>query len=286
MSKEVAAPPLKIQYASDLHLEHYPDIRSEADLKPERWIIPDPTADALVLAGDIGFPEKESYHLFLKWCSEHWPQVFVVAGNHEYYNHLNAPYNLVPEQKLHYMRWAAVAMAKHRNIHILNRDAVELRPGVWILGCTLWSDVPDDMHYDAKTSMNDYRLIFTQGEGGPVPLTVKDTNSWHQEDLSWLLATLEEIQDKGHKAIVVTHHLPTFELVNRCYKGHPLNCCFASSLDAAIERFQPLVWICGHSHLANRVTIGRTQLALNPHGYPGESVPTRNKTAVCELGLD
>jgi Icc-related predicted phosphoesterase len=133
--------------------------------------------------------------------------------------------------------------------------------------------------------MNDYRLIYTERDGATTRITVEDTNRWHQEDLSWLLATLEDIQDKGHKALVVTHHLPTYELIGKRFKGHPLNCCFASALDSMIERLQPLAWICGHSHLAGRAKIGATQLALNPHGYPGESVPTRNKNSICEILL-
>jgi hypothetical protein len=272
--------PIRIQYVSDIHMEHYPGITSAATLQPERWIVPDPTAAALFLAGDIGFPEKESYFYFLEWCSEHWPKVFVVAGNHEFYNLNNSsqqPYTT--SEKLRLMKQAASAIEKG-NVHILDKDAVELQPGLWVLGCTLWSNVPQDMYYDAMTSMNDYKLIWTDIQR---QTTVDDTNIWHQEDLSWLIAMLEKIKERGAQALVLTHHLPTYLLINARYKGHPLNCCFASNLDKMIKDLRPLAWICGHSHLAGKASIGQTQLALNPHGYPGERVPTRESKAILEI---
>jgi len=48
---------LRIQYASDLHLEHYEKTVFQIMLKP--------SAPVLVLAGDVGQPGRRSYRDFL-----------------------------------------------------------------------------------------------------------------------------------------------------------------------------------------------------------------------------
>ena len=73
---------MKIQYASDLHLEF-----------ADNWIYLKEnslqvTGDILVLAGDIGYLGDENYskHPFWEWVSENYQQVIVCMGNHEFYN--------------------------------------------------------------------------------------------------------------------------------------------------------------------------------------------------------
>lgn len=72
---------MKIQYASDLHLE----FKENVDWFLENPIIP--TGDILVLAGDIAYLGTELYseHPFWDWCSRNFNQTIVVPGNHELY---------------------------------------------------------------------------------------------------------------------------------------------------------------------------------------------------------
>ena len=63
---------MRIQYASDLHIELWPKTTFEETLRPE--------ADYLVLCGDISIPEHPNYTKFLEYVSEFWKYVFYIPG--------------------------------------------------------------------------------------------------------------------------------------------------------------------------------------------------------------
>lgn len=64
---------MKIQYASDLHLEF---AENSSYIKHNPLLI---TGDILVLAGDIGYLDDENYsrHPFWNWASKNYRQVIV-----------------------------------------------------------------------------------------------------------------------------------------------------------------------------------------------------------------
>ena len=74
---------MKIQYASDLHLEF---AENGSFIKHNSLPV---TGDILVLAGDIGYLGDESYikHPFWDWVSENYRQVIICMGNHEFYKY-------------------------------------------------------------------------------------------------------------------------------------------------------------------------------------------------------
>ena len=70
---------MRIQYASDLHLEF-----SENKSYIEHEGI-EPVGDVLVLAGDVSYLGYRDMirHRFWDWCAKHFQQTFIVPGNHE-----------------------------------------------------------------------------------------------------------------------------------------------------------------------------------------------------------
>ena len=72
---------MKIQFASDLHLELSDNSRY---LKEHPLEV---AGDVLLLAGDTIYLGQESLmkHPFWQWASDHYEQVLAVPGNHEYY---------------------------------------------------------------------------------------------------------------------------------------------------------------------------------------------------------
>ena len=72
---------MKIQYASDLHLEFPYKTRF---LRNSPII---PVGDILVLAGDIGMFDDDtlSSHSFWDWAADNFRETLVIPGNHEFY---------------------------------------------------------------------------------------------------------------------------------------------------------------------------------------------------------
>jgi hypothetical protein len=72
---------MTLQYASDLHLEFLENSRflEENPIQP--------VGDVLVLGGDIDYLGQKGYpeHPFWDWASDHYEQVMVAPGNHEFY---------------------------------------------------------------------------------------------------------------------------------------------------------------------------------------------------------
>lgn len=68
---------MKFQFISDIHLESRKKIPIIEKIKD---------IDNLFLLGDIGIPGTDIYVKFMDWCSKNYKNVFIIYGNHEYYN--------------------------------------------------------------------------------------------------------------------------------------------------------------------------------------------------------
>jgi hypothetical protein len=190
--------------------------------------------------------------------------VIVLAGNHEFYgSSIEAVTSAV--------RAAAEQLS---NVHFLNCDEIAIpmkERNLRILGATLWTDFSlrgeamqaRDMTI-AGQRMNDFRLIRYRGR----VLTPHDTVELHEAARKWLDARLAE----SHQGptIVVTHHSPSERSEEPRYAGGALTAAFHSNLEWTIARYQPDLWIHGHSHWSVDYQIGRTRVFSNQRGYPGE----------------
>jgi len=69
----------------------------------------------------------------------------------------------------------------------------------------------------------------------------------------------------------MTHHLPSYQLIDPKYKiFKEINCYFATNLDYL---FGPHIkyWLYGHTHQPNQTIINNIKLLVNPLGYKHES---------------
>lgn len=267
---------IRIQFVSDLHLEMWTTISS---FQPEQCIEPG-QADILALAGDIGYPEEPITAQFLDWCSKNWRTVLWIPGNHEFYSTFHSPVKYTITEKLDIMRRLC---SQFPNVYMLNHNTFDIPHTHYrIIGCTLWSDIPDEKDVLVARYMNDCRLIFVEQNVKANPFDLKQ---WFQRDVSWIQNEIRNAQNQGKELIVLSHHLPTQQLVHPKYEDHPLNCCYASSLDSMIHL--PIrAWICGHSHMSNDANVNSVLCALNPFGYPGEYERTFSRKKVIEIGED
>lgn len=279
-----------IQYASDIHLECMP---GPACLHQLFTSIVKPVAPTLVLAGDVGNPAKPLYGAFLRYCSERWKNVVVIAGNHEFYNcrpvkewkYSSSGPDTAEDRERMCLNEAQMAGA---NVHYLQRRRVIL-DGVAFLGATLW--VADSAA--AAHCMNDFHRIATLDVlGEKRPLRPEHMTDWHRRDREWLKDEIQECEKLDVPTVVVTHHLPTVELIHEKYLGPKYASMTPAFATDCSELFRkPVVaWIAGHTHTAMCTTIARrasTQVVsnccdehfdaignvlhcgVNPRGYPG-----------------
>jgi predicted phosphodiesterase len=235
---------MKIQILSDLHLEFLSPRQTQALLSQVQ-----PRGDVLVLAGDIG-DMGDSHQAFLRSMSALFPKVFVVAGNHEYYGSDMTG----RDQQL------GTFCSDLGNVSFLGSRTEDYGGFRWV-GTTLWSHVDPGNH----RTINDTRLI----KG----MTIPRYNQLHQEAVAFLAQALTD----PHPTIVITHHLPSMELVHPRYQTAehlPYNQWFASSsLDRVLENATHHVplWIYGHTHTFSDRVLHQTRMVCNPYGYEQEN---------------
>lgn len=219
------------------------------------------TSTVLVLAGDIGDPSTEVYKVFISEMSKCYDKVFIVTGNHEYYQHDAA---MDEVNKL-----VTLTAESLPNVHFLNQKAVVFNR-VRFVGCTLWTK----SDFRLSKYMNDYNCIPS--------MTPSLCEELHNSDVAWLSKELNSISCDEvitntmdiksprafDKTVVITHHLPSYKLIANKYKGDPMNSFFATNLEELVEKAD--IWCCGHSHTAKQVKIGKCRCYLNPVGYSKE----------------
>ena len=118
---------MKIQYASDLHLEFADNWRYLRD-NPLQV-----SGDILILAGDIGYLGDQNYqnHPFWDWASENYRQVLVVPGNHEFYKY----YDLSKMED-------GTEGEIRKNVHNYYNKVVRIEDVDFILHQAAWGRVP------------------------------------------------------------------------------------------------------------------------------------------------
>lgn len=236
---------MKIQYASDLHLEFADNWRF---LKDNPLQV---TGDVLVLAGDIGYLGDDNYtkHPFWDWASENYKQVICCMGNHEFYKF----YDIA---KLH----DGYCLEIRHNVHSYYNSVVQI-DGIDFIVSTLWSNIPLREAYYTEQVITDFRRILYNGE----LFTFAEFNREHERCLDFIKKSVAESVAK-HK-VVVTHHVPSFQMQCPKFADSLANGAFTVELQDYIHTSGIDYWIFGHSHYNVDVTIGNTQCISNQLGY-------------------
>ncbi|MBI4031109.1 MAG: metallophosphoesterase [Proteobacteria bacterium] len=133
-------------------------------------------------------------------------------------------------------------------------------------GGTMWMDFNggDFLSMEpARQQMNDFQLIrAVDGER----LTPAHTVEFHRQFVDRLTAWFEK--GLSGPRVVISHHAPVIN-PNTQYRGSPLMPAF-NSLDMIkiIEKYQPALWVYGHTHECDDQMIGDTRIISNQLGYP------------------
>ena len=277
---------MKIALCSDLHLEFGPISLQNTE-----------NAEVLILSGDIivaddlrplgdatglmvnGRNRSEMYHKFFQECSERFPNVIYIMGNHEYYHGDFATGLDIIRERLSYLE----------NVFIMERQTMVIEDVTFIAG-TLWTDMnkedPNTL-YGIKGYMNDYRIIKDSRTNTETEIWMFNENNepytgkqklpskWspeasvveHKLMLDTIKATVES--NVSNKYVVIGHHAPSKLSTKPKYqKDVMVNGAYSSDLSEFIlDHPQIKVWTHGHTHDVFDYMIGGTRILCNPRGY-------------------
>lgn len=236
---------MKIQYASDIHLE-FSDNWSYLKRNPLEV-----SGDILVLAGDIGYLNDDNYstHPFWDWASENYQQVIVALGNHEFYKYYDI--STLADGFCGEIR---------SNVHYYYNAVVSVE-NIDIIVSTLWAHIELADAYYTENYISDFRRIV---KGGKI-ITFAEFNQEHRRCFDFINKAVTDSNAKFK--IVVTHHVPSFQMLSPEFVGSKANGAFTVELAEYIEHSGIDYWIYGHSHRNKDVTIGKTQCVCNQLGY-------------------
>lgn len=241
---------MKIQYASDLHLEfgmnsRYMQVYGLAE-----------GGDILLLAGDIGYLENRriEHDPFFDWCSRHYLETVIVPGNHEYYRD--------PVARVGHQDGIAVEKTlldyEHKvrqNVRYLNNRSIVI-DDVEVFATTLWSIVPQTDWLTVENGMNDCHQILYDGHH----LRASDFLVLHEICKAWLAGALEKSTAK--KKVALTHHCPSRDhTFSRYEPTGGLSSAFLVDMHDFIAAHDIDVWLYGHTHF---------------NGGSGTVIPSRN----------
>lgn len=236
---------MRIQIASDLHLEHlvwrFPHYRGV-----------EPTdADVLILAGDIASGTR-ALELFGEWPCP----VIYVPGNHEYYGS-----SLVKIQAE-----LAEKSQSFPNISILAPGVTEIN-GVRFIGCTLWTDycLFGEQYLElamvaCAASLPDHKVIKVNGDTPFSPAVAREI---HLQQRKWLRMKLDEPFDG--KSVVITHHAPAPGSLHPMFEKNLVSTAFISDLSDMLG--VAALHIHGHTHHSFDYDVHGTRVIANPMGY-------------------
>lgn len=237
---------MRIQYASDLHLEF---AENSSYLKHHPLEV---AGDMLVLAGDIGYIGDDNYskHPFWDWISDNYKQTIVIPGNHEFYKMFDI-------DKL-YNGWT---FKIRDNVTCHYNAVIPLGKDTELITTTLWAHIPLENAFRTESSVSDFSRI----RYGSSPLDFNRFNEEHYRCFRFLQESVNR-SNAGH-ILVATHHVPSFELLSPEFSGSNINGAFVVELGHYIASSPVEYWIYGHSHRNIDKMIGNTKCVSNQLGY-------------------
>ena len=252
-----------VQVLSDLHLELCTQYTT--------YSFPC-TAPFLLLAGDIGrLVDYEHFLTFLAAQTSQFERVFLVLGNHEFY-------------EMSYEKAIAEAERLQREEKLAGKLTVLHRKrwddeggGLTIVGCTLWNRITEESRGAVTLRVNDYNKI--QG------WSVEKCNELHEEEVKWLREQIAALREEAthtsapgsdglssrrkRRVLVVTHHAPVVQGTSKPeHLSNPWAPAFATDLLTQKKDWEGVSsWVFGHTHFTTDFLKNGVRVVANQRGY-------------------
>ena len=259
---------MKIKLLSDLHMEgKYFKYKNHGE-------------EVIFLVGDI-HTRNRHYDLLDQIPKD--IEIYIVAGNHEYYN---KEFNAV-NKYLESLSTPDIIGNCYPNVTFLNNKAAWLKDGTAVFGGTMFTDFELDgltnqwfAEHDASRFIADFAYIHTIGKHYEQRRwTIQDHKEQHEifkkELRAWLTAT------EGKRRIVATHFMPTRHSVHPRFDNSNLNPYFTADMTPFMgwEGF----WFHGHGHDTFDYMIEETRVLANPRGYGLENLGGFKEDFILEI---
>ncbi|MEA4841137.1 MAG: serine/threonine protein phosphatase [Bacteroidales bacterium] len=140
-------------------------------------------------------------------------------------------------------------------------DAVIRVENIDFIVSTLWAKIPLEEAYITERSVSDFHRILYSGE----ILTWENFNREHDNCIRFIQN--EVAKSTAAHIVVVTHHVPSFQLLSPDFAQSKMNGAFTVELASYIENSPIEYWIYGHSHRNIDKVIGKTNCLTNQLGY-------------------
>jgi predicted phosphohydrolase len=252
---------MNFQIASDLHIECQ-------DTIPDPLSLITPSADILILAGDIGSIYKlNQLRLFLTKLCGYFKIVVYILGNHEYYRTKECVSHKQDSMKNLYKKFVYLEKIID-NFYVLNRSSLQIG-NVCIVGCTLWSK--------PKIKIPQYIVRIQE-------MNNKTYTKKYKEDLNYIETMIKYCDDKKLKLIVVTHYCPTYSIIPEKKLKEKYISLYASNLDYLLTKEKVHTWVCGHIHSNfDIISNNGTHVVGNQLGKPRDDVKKYKKNFVITI---
>ena len=259
--------PRYIRVASDLHLEQ--NFGQRAEFLRLTFIPPDErdAESILVLAGDISSKPVQLVE-FLREVEKHFPRVYYLPGNHEFYGHNMLKWAVDISET---MKVGPLEDPEHPKTAMATLDVhCEKLENVRIIWGTLWGDGDKTLFDQAMIGrgLRDFFVILmddSKRNNPPRRFTVPDMMAIckrHKADIKKFLA-----EPFDGVTVVATHHLPSYRLCHPRF-GTDINGGFAANCEDILAYDNaPDVWIHGHTHDTGDGMMWKTRIVCNPSGY-------------------
>ena len=215
---------MRIQYASDLHLELYEKTTFDETIEPK--------APYLVLCGDIAKLNNPNLRSFLEYISERWKLIFWIPGNEEIWNSSKSE-----EESVKKMRELC---SSYRNIKMLYMNSYLLEDEdekMLVVGLPLWHKPRDGamLHFE--------RNIYIK----PIPPPCKSEvfAQSHRRNVEFL----EKVIKNSPYALLICSYYPPFTWL---YEEDWIQELSSAVVDQELEKlitYPIIAWISGHNHL-------------------------------------
>lgn len=257
---------MRIQYASDLHLELWLKTTFDETLEPK--------APYLVLCGDVSTLNAPNLHAFLEYISERWKLIFWIPGNCEIWNYSNSV-----EISLQKMRDIC---STYKNIKILYESTYLLKDSaeeLLIVGTSLWHKPRDEvmLHY--------HNNIYVKSL--PTPTEQQSFMVEHIKQVKYLEYI---IKNSEYPLLICSYYSPFEWMLEFDWLQNPNSSINNNELEKLIT-YPILAWIVGHCHLSIEYTRryftstgyqGSVLFISNPRGNPKQN-PYYRTEAVLNL---